>query len=95
MEFQKISNPKEERGAMYENSMKGLMVMIILLVTLLPFSTHPYPPSLHPSPLPGRLLSFNPDDGFKLPWKRNAKVKNKELEECYRKCDNVYWENRM
>jgi hypothetical protein len=100
---------------MEENCMKRLIGMTMLLVTLflvlkhvenpsLPFSAPHMPPSLHPLPLPARLLFFSPDDDDgKVPraggrggqrvegthkWRRN------ELKKCNKKCAKEYSKNR-
>jgi hypothetical protein len=73
--FQKISNLKRGRRTMDENGKRGIMVMMMLLVTLflvlkhvedrpLPFFAPQMPPSpLHPFSLRVRLLFFSTVDG--------------------------------
>lgn len=81
--------------------MKRLMAMIMLLITLflvlkhpedslLAFSATRMPPSLHPLPLPPRLLSLSQDDGVVHPMKKIPIEKRTPLQKCYAYCDEVY-----
>jgi hypothetical protein len=87
---------------MDENGTKGLMVMIMLLVTLLlvwkygedsqlPLSAPHMPPSLHPlAVLPARLLSFSTDYAGKHRMNTIPYELRKELKKCNRKCRKYY-----
>jgi hypothetical protein len=88
---------------MDENGTKGLMVMIMLLVTRTSssleawrgfsstsFSTPHMPPSLHPLPLPARLLSFSTDYAGKHRMNTIPYELRKELKKCNRKCRKYY-----
>jgi hypothetical protein len=89
---------------MHEKGMKGLMVMIIFLATLvlvlkhvelhpLPFFAPHIPPSLHPLSVPARLLSFSLDEDGIRRWKTSRKERSEKLKLCYRNCREYFYEN--
>jgi hypothetical protein len=89
-----------------KKGMKGLMLLLMLLVTLsqvlkhackdspLPFSAPHMPMSLNPLPLPAQLLSFSPDDDGIRRRKKKIKEKRKALEDCNRDCHEKFYRMR-
>lgn len=77
------------------------MMMIMSLVTFflvlknaednsLSFSASHMPHSLHPLPLPARLLSFSPDDDGMRLKKLYSKSRRKNLKKCLGRCEREY-----
>lgn len=83
---QESNNPKRVRGIMNEKGLKGLIIMMMIMLSMtlflvlkledrsLSFFAPHMSSFLHPKPFPARLLPFSLDDGGKHRLKRVPKT---------------------